>query len=96
MGLHSSFAIRVTSKRTEVYSKSAWRPENGVESSLYVKVSCFIKNTTLLYSLLLKRNDRKMKIQIFNLKEKNYVLKKQSNGEKNEKALIGSHTIDYI
>lgn len=96
MGLRSSFAIRVTSKRTEVYSESAWRPENGVESSLYVKVSCFIKNTTLLYSLLLKRNDRKMKIQIFNLKEKNYVLKKQTNGEKNEKALIGSHTIDYI
>lgn len=40
-----------------------------------------------------------MKIQIFNLKEKNYVklcIKKQTNGEKNEKALIGSHTIDYI
>lgn len=37
-----------------------------------------------------------MKIQIFNLKEKNYVLKKQTNGGKNEKALIGSHTIDYI
>lgn len=37
-----------------------------------------------------------MKIQIFNLKEKNYVLKEQTNGEKNEKALIGSHTIDYI
>lgn len=35
-----------------------------------------------------------MKIQIFNL-NKNYVLKK-TNGEKNEKALIGSHTIDYI
>lgn len=70
MGLHSSFAIRVTSKRTEVYSESAWRTENGVESSLYVKVGCFIENTTFLVFTLLKRNDRKMKIQIFNLKEK--------------------------
>lgn len=37
-----------------------------------------------------------MKIQIFNLKEKNLYIKKKTNGEKNEKALIGSHTIDYI
>lgn len=36
-----------------------------------------------------------MKIQIFNLKEKKLCTKKK-NGEKNEKALIGSHTIDYI
>lgn len=37
-----------------------------------------------------------MKIQIFNLKEKKLCIKKKTNGEKNEKALIGSHTIDYI
>lgn len=57
MGLRSSFATRVTSKRTEVYSESAWRPENGVESSLYVKVSCFIENTTFLVFTIIKTNE---------------------------------------
>lgn len=52
MGLYSLFVIRVISKWMEVYSKSVWWLENGVELSLYVKVSCFSENIFLVFIII--------------------------------------------
>lgn len=54
MGLYSLFVIRVISKWMEVYSESVWWLENGVELSLYVKVSCFIENIIFLVFIIIK------------------------------------------
>lgn len=54
MGLYSLFVIRVISKWMEVYSKSVWWLVNGVELSLYVKVSCFIENIIFLVFIIIK------------------------------------------
>lgn len=54
MGLYSLFVIRVISKWMEVYSKSVWWLVNGVELSLYVKVSCFIENIIFLVFNIIK------------------------------------------
>lgn len=54
MGLCSLFVIRVISKWMEVYSESVWWLENGVELSLYVKVSCFIENIIFLVFIIIK------------------------------------------
>lgn len=54
MGLYSLFVIKVISKWMEVYSKSVWWLENGVELSLYVKVSCFIENIIFLVFIVIK------------------------------------------
>lgn len=54
MGLCSLFVIRVISKWMEVYSKSVWWLVNGVELSLYVKVSCFIENIIFLVFIIIK------------------------------------------
>lgn len=52
MGLCSLFVIRVISKWMKVYSESVWWLENGVELSLYVKVSCFSENIFLVFIII--------------------------------------------
>lgn len=54
MGLCSLFVIRVISKWMEVYSESVWWLENGVELSLYVKVSCFSENIIFLVFIFIE------------------------------------------
>lgn len=54
MGLCSLFVIRVISKWMEVYSESVWWLENGVELSLYVKVSCFNENIIFLVFIIIE------------------------------------------